>query len=261
MCWGFDEPGEFHHAAREFLAEGLAQGLRVCCIADGDTAPLWEAVRDLETQDRGAVQVRALGDRYPSGTVVDPPGQVHAYAAATHEALAAGFAGLRVAADVTSLVATAEHLDAMTRYEHLIDRYMTSRPLSALCGYNQALVGEQTLAQLSCLHPLSNNDAPFRLRASSHATASLSGELDASTIRLFTSALQHADLRPTTGELVIDALDVTYIDHRHLLALAEHARRHDATLVLLGDPPGAATLVDFLDLHDVRIEDPTRSAG
>jgi hypothetical protein len=59
-----------------------------------------------------------------------------------------------------------DQLDTMARYEHLVDRYMTNQPFSALCGYNRAELGEETIAQLACLHPLGNNGAPFRLCAS-----------------------------------------------------------------------------------------------
>lgn len=259
VCWAYDEPGDFHSAARTFLAQGLTQGLQVCYIADEDTSALWDDLRDLDTTNRSAVQVQVLSDRYPIGTQVDPVGQVQAYAAATEAALAAGFVGLRVAADATHLVRTRHQLDAMARYEHLVDRYMTNQPFSALCGYNRPELGEETIAQLACLHPLGNDDAaaPFRLCASLYAAASLSGELDASTASQFATALQRADLQPTVGELVIEALELAFIDHRSLLTLADYARRRDATVVLLGDLPTAAEMLDFLDLQDVRIEGPT----
>ncbi len=258
VCWAYDEPAEFRSAVGEFLAEGLTLGLRVCYVADGDPAALWEDLADLGPTNPAAVQVQSLGERYTVGQVMDPAGQVQVFAAATEEALAAGFAGLRVAGEVTSLVRTPDQLDAMARYEHLVDRYLTTRPLSGLCGYNRAELGEETIAQLTSLHPFVNEGAAlFRLYASPWAAATLSGELDATSFSLFSTALRRADLQPTADELVIDASELAFIDHRSLLALAEHARRRDATAVLLADLPHAAKLIDILDLKNVRVEVPT----
>jgi anti-anti-sigma regulatory factor len=258
VCWAYDEPGEFHSAVCEFLAEGLTQGLRVCYVADGDTRALWDDLGDLDRTNQSAVQVRSLGERYPPGAVVEPVGRMRAVAVATEEALAAGFAGLRVAVETTSLVRTPRQLDGVARFEHLVDRYMIEQPLSVLCGFNRVELGEATIAQLASLHPFVNESTPlFRLYASAYAAASLSGELDATNDSLFTTALQHADLRPTAGELVIDASELSFIDHRSLLSLANHARRCDATTVLLGDLPSAVKLIDILDLTEVRIEAPT----
>ncbi|HVE64468.1 MAG TPA: MEDS domain-containing protein [Mycobacteriales bacterium] len=75
LCWAFDELGEFHSRALEFLTDGLAQGQRVCYAATSDTAALWDDLQDLEEMNRarrpGAVQVQSLDNRYVTGTVVD----------------------------------------------------------------------------------------------------------------------------------------------------------------------------------------------
>ena len=114
------------------------------------------------------------------------------------------------------------------------------------------------ITQLACLHPTVNGvPPPFRLHASTNdAAASLSGELDATGLRFFPMALWWADLRPTDGELVIDASELTFIDHRSLLALADHARRWDATAVLLSDHlPGTPRMIEILDL-EIRVQAP-----
>lgn len=172
------------------------QRLRVCYVADGGPAALWDHLEDLDASTQAAVQVQSIDKRYPPGTVIESARLVQAYAAATEEALAAGFLGLRVAGEMTSLVRTPEQLDAFARYEHLVDRYMINEPLSGLCGFNKAELGEQTVAQLACMHPTVNEGAtPFRLSASTYAAASLSGELDATSGNLFPRALRLADLR------------------------------------------------------------------
>lgn len=259
LCWAYDEPCELHSRVLEFLDDGLAQNQRVCYTAS-DTAPIWEDLRALETNGArraGAVQITSLGDRCGSGVTVDPIGQVHTYAAAIEDALAAGFAGLRIAVDATPLVRTPEQLDAFARYECLVDRYITSQPISALCAYNRAELRQEAVTQLACSHPTVNSDTvPFRLHASINgAVATLSGELDSTVRDVFATILRRADLRPTGGELIIDATELEFIDHRNLLALATHARGCAATAVLrTGFTNNAARMIEIFDLNDVRTE-------
>ena len=259
VCWAYDDLDDFHCRVREFLAEGLGLGQRVWYVAPGDVEALADDLRDLDGMDLalrvGAAQVVSVDTAYPAGTVIDPAAQVQAFAMAATQAVRAGFTGLRVAADTTPLVRTPQQLDAFARYECLVDRCIASQPLSGMCAYNRAELGEDVIAQLACLHPnVNGGTAQFRLHASHHATASLNGELDMTTVELLSLASQRADLQPSGGELVIDAAGLTYIDHRALLVLAEHTRRADATIVLRTAWPGAASLVDLLDLEQVRVE-------
>jgi anti-anti-sigma regulatory factor len=258
-CWVYDDPDDLRGEVREFLAEGLALDQRVCYVAPGDPQMLAENLCGLDgltgALQRGAAQLVPLDSTYPVGTVIEPDAQVHTYAAATQQALAAGFTGLRVAAEVTSLVRTPSQLDAFARYEHLVDRYMTSWPFSAMCAYDRGQLGEAATAQLACLHPNTNTAVPgFRLHASRGVTASLAGELDWGNATLLGQALERADLQPGGGELVIDAAEVSFMDHRSLIMLAEHARRNRATVVLRIRWPGAARLVQLLNLDGVRVE-------
>ena len=261
VCWAYDDPDDLRCRVREFLAEGLELGQQVWYVAPGDVETLANDLRDLDGMDlalrAGAAQVVSVDTAYPVGTVIEPATQVQAFVTAATQALMAGFTGLRVAADTTSLVRTPDQLDAFARYEYLVDRCIASQPLSGMCAYNRGELGEEVIAQLACLHPnINGGTAQFRLHASHHATASLNGELDMTTVELLSLALQRADLQPNGGELVIDAAGLTYIDHRALLMLANHTRRAHATVVLRTAWPGAAPLVELLDLIDVRVEPP-----
>lgn len=110
MCWVYENPDDLRGGVREFLAEGLALDQRVYYIAPGDLQMLAENLDDLagftEALQRGAAELFSLESTYPVGTVIEPDAQIQTYAVATQQALAAGFTGLRVAAEVTSLVRT-----------------------------------------------------------------------------------------------------------------------------------------------------------
>jgi len=259
VCWRYRDGREFRERVREFLAEGLDLGYRVRYTGTGDPDALVEDLDGIEgigeALSTGAAQVASLDATYRVGEVVEQAAQVRAYAEATESALAAGFAGLRVAADCTSLVRTPEQLNAFSGYEHRIDRYMVDRPFSAMCAYSADEVDDDAFAQVACMHPITNTSSPgFRLHASGARVTALGGEVDSIDDGLFELALKRADLRPHGGELAVDATNLTFLDHRGLLRLARHAADHGAAVVLRTSWSGVSTLVDLLELTNVRVE-------
>jgi anti-anti-sigma regulatory factor len=260
VCWAYGDVAEFRTHAGQFLTDGLALKQRVCYIGNGTVDALSAELCEVDGMERalyeGAAQVASVQDVYASGTVIEPAAQVAAYAAATDEALAAGFSGLRVAADATVLVQDAAQVEAFARYEHLVDHYMATMPFAALCAYDRAELGRQTVAQVACMHPAVNHGTTaFRLYGCAARTCSavLAGELDISSADLFPLALRRADPRPRDGEIVLDASDVGFIDHRSLLVLAAHARERDLSVVLRTAHSTPARIVRVLDLTDVRV--------
>ncbi|MFI7599982.1 MEDS domain-containing protein [Actinoplanes sp. NPDC049681] len=243
VCLAYDDPATFEAAARDFLAEGVAAGERVWYLASEPPCG-WDFRPDL---------IRP-GDHYPAGGAIDPVRGVEAYAAATRQALADGYSGLRVAAAATPLVRTPAQLDAFARYEHIVDRYMRTHPFAALCGFDRAELGAAAVEELACLHPQS--DAPFRLYATppAIADAGLAGDLDMATRDLFARTLERAELRPAAGDLMIDGAGLAFIDHNSLLDLDAYARRRGVTAVLRTPLFSPAHLAELLELTALRVE-------
>jgi MEDS: MEthanogen/methylotroph, DcmR Sensory domain len=195
VCWRYDDPAEFRLRAGEFLADGLAAGQRVLYVGAAEPQALTgelsavEGVR--EAVAAGAACVASVRGTYLGGTVVDPDEQVASYRELTEQALVDGFSGLRVAADATALVATAEQVNTFARYEHRIDRYMARQPFAAMCAYDAGQRGADTVAQIACMHPATNpSAAPFRLHATDRpgCVAAVAGELDLATAELWPRA-------------------------------------------------------------------------
>jgi anti-anti-sigma regulatory factor len=253
LCWPFDDFAEFRARAAEFLVDGLRLGQRVCYVARGDQA---ELAGHLESQPAlaaalrdGRAEVISLETCYRTSTTVAPGDQVAAYAEATRAAVRAGFTGLRVAADATALVRSPDSLDAFCRYEHLVDRYMTGEPFSAMCAYHRAELPEPTIARLNSLHPVNNaRCAPFRLHATKDGIA-LHGEIDSGSRELLPLALGNTE--PPHGALRVDATGLRFIDHHGLLALHGFASSNAAKLVLRSERSAVARLVSLLGLRDV----------
>ncbi|MEH0970331.1 MEDS domain-containing protein [Micromonospora sp. CPCC 205546] len=261
ICWSYDDPESLADQADRHLAASLAAGERFWYVTPRPSDVVAERLRtrpDFATAERrGAAAVVPLLSTYSLDHAVDPAAQVAAYSSATDEALAAGHTGLRVVAEATELVRTPTQLDVFTRYEHLIDRYMRTRPFKAMCAYHRPKLGDRAIAELACMHPQTNvEDLLFHLYAvaPTDGHAALAGELDMSNHELFRTALDRADLRPVDGELVLSADNLRFLDHRTLAHLAEYAQRRGATAVLRTPRPAVARLADLLHLPGIRVE-------
>jgi hypothetical protein len=258
VCLSYSGAPEFAARAQRFLAEGLHDGMRVRLVVGGDGVALLDQVGGFGAVRPDAVQVQPVAGAYRAGiAVVEPSAQAAAYAAATVEAVAAGFAGLRVAADVTSLVRTPEQLDAFARYEHLADRLALDHPFSAMCGYDRSALGEERVAQLACMHALvePGTATPVRVFAVPGAAAGVAGEVDLAGRRLFLDALDRAGVwAGGPGEVVLDARGLRFADHQSLLQLAEQAERRAVTVVLRTRWPAAVRIVQLLGIAALRVE-------
>ncbi|MEV4349536.1 MEDS domain-containing protein [Actinoplanes sp. NPDC049596] len=247
-CWAYSDERLFDAYARKFIEVGLAAGELVWYVPSARTAD--PSVRG------GAIRVIPFEEAYAGATVVDPATQVALYTAVTEDALAAGYTGFRVVADATPLVRTGEQREAFTRYEYVIGRYMRDNPMSAVCAFDRAELGERAVAELACLHETSHDaGVPFQLHPGpSSAEAVLDGELDMSAEELFAMALSRTDLDRAPGEVVVDAAGLRFIDHRSLLTLQRYAESQRTTAVLRTRLGAVSRLAGLLDLPRVRVE-------
>lgn len=260
VCWPYTELTEFQTQACRFLSDGLFAGQRVLYLGRGDASRMIDELAPIVGLEAalasGRARVMSVDAIYPDGSVVDPVEQVAIYADATEAALADGYTGLRVAADVTSLVRTAEQFDAFARYEHLADRYMARRPFAALCGFDRAVTGAGT-AELACMHPLAaTGSTSFRLHpaAADDVTAVLAGELDRAAGAQFARALRRIDLPGAGDDVIIDARELSFVDHQTLVDLAAYLRQRGTPGVLRAKAAGPVhTLVRLLNLPGLRV--------
>jgi anti-anti-sigma regulatory factor len=257
--WSFDAPERLRSAIADFLADGLALNQRIVYVGSDD-AGLTRVKGFDEALTRDQARLTRVDRMYPGGTVIDPDDQVAIFRAATEEALADGYTGLRVAADSTSLVVTEAQRRAWVRYEYLIDRYMAHNPMTGLCCFNQTMLTSAEIAEIECVHPLVNRpDSGFRIYASTDPGRSgvLTGEIDPSNRALFADTLHHTSLLVIDGAVVLDAGQVTYMDHRALAELGAYAAQRDAKVVLYaGQDSALSTLSRVLMVPGVRVVNP-----
>lgn len=255
ICWIYDRAEDFVALAVEFLAEGLDRGDRLVYMGAGSVAELESHLESLGDTAAlvasGALQVLSSQDMYEKGGLFDPVEQVDAYRRLGDTAVADGYQGLRAAADLTSLVGTPAQLASFARYERLIDQLMATAPLTGMCGYDRAQIGEENAERIAALHPLSGGHHPaFRLCQAKQGTLALSGDLDLASQRDFRWALRQLDLG---GPVVLDAAALSFVDHHNLLELEARAAEFDSVVDLRNCSPTLTRLVTWLELDRVRV--------
>jgi anti-anti-sigma regulatory factor len=252
-CWAYDNDADATRAVLEYLADGVSLGQRLIYVADAPVEELRAQLLPLEGAealiDRGALRVATLSEMYDVEAGSDAEALLATYAEATEEALAAGYTGLRVAAEVTPLARDRANWAAHTHWESVIDRYMTDHPLSALCLYDRRRLAGPIVDELAAIHPACcahANVLPFRLYAEADRTM-LEGEIDrfgvGSLRRLLPLAIADAP------EGVLDVSGVDFIDHHGLVALARAAHEVDGEgVAVIGLSPHMRRLCDLLEV-------------
>jgi len=199
--WVFSGPDEFADVARDFLNEGLELGEYLLFVAGNpaEDAYTWLARSFAPTE----LQVASIADVYGASGIVDARGQRATFADTLKQALADGYTGIRVAADNTALVQTAERLKAWMHWELVADRFMSENRVTGLCGFDRTAVNVDTLRHLVTLHPLSSAAQPlpqFRLFVNTDGLC-LEGDIDDLAIGHLHRAL---DILPKGTPAVVD---------------------------------------------------------
>jgi hypothetical protein len=256
VCWAYEDHADFLGLMTDFLGDGLARGQRVAYVAGGDTTSLWGHLAPLPGLGAliAADSVRVIStDHVYAEHPLDPHDQVATYASATSEAIADGFSGLRVAAEVTSLMSSRAHIDAFARYEFLIDQFMVDRPFAAMCAHDRTGVDPAWSAEMMCMHPLSGPESPsFQLFAGSGSDGEIRGEIDFHSIDLLDRSLRRVP-GPASSTWTLDVGGLGFCDHRMMEALERFAVERAVRVELLEATHHHATLVDLTGCRRVEV--------
>ena len=221
-CWIYADEAELFRAAGDYLADGARLGQRLLFVGPEelfDRAP--------------GVECLPLSAFVEPGQPTDPDRMLRIYAAATDEALAAGYAGLRVVAEVTDLAADP---GCQCRWESVADRFMVDRPLSAMCCYDRRRLAPEIVADLCAVHPVVNENVPFRIYAGAGGLL-LDGEID-----YFSADALRRVLLLTRGDGMLDLSGAKFIDHHGARVL------HDSGMPLAGTPESMRRASELMGL-------------
>lgn len=219
-CWVVSSRSEDHRSQLVgYLRSGLDQGQRVVFLgapADragtvaADLAAAGLPVDDLVS--RGQLVLASAEDEYLSAGSFDPRRRLDGYVTAVHEAVDAGYQGLRIAADIAWLPGRTADKQLWPGYEMGAGLLAAQLPVTALCIYDADQWQSHDLAVLGAVHSSSIHDSAatdtvLRLHARPDGSVDLRGELDATyasqvqriltdnVVRRLCTALNLADLR------------------------------------------------------------------
>jgi ABC-type transporter Mla MlaB component len=227
LCWVHDDDSAFDEAVRAFLAGGLARGERLLCVGERALAALEGATTDdLGDVDRlvadGALGTMTLAEAYAAAGPLAVDRQRAFYATATDRALADGYRGLRVVAELTALAADPEQRAELVRWEHAADELIASRPgMSAMCAYRSDLP-PSVLGDVLAVHPLGHGPehlSPYRLFFDADRVV-LTGSVDTFTTRRLAATLAGT---PTGRTAVLDLSGLEFVDVAGCRTVAEWA--------------------------------------
>jgi anti-anti-sigma regulatory factor len=252
MCWVHGDGRDYRPRLTEFFSEGLARGLQVAYLGAGSVEELREHLDrfiDVGPLLTGAdVRIISFDEIYRAGEPVVPAEVIEKYAAVTQEALASGYQGLRISADVTDLVRAPEHQDAFARFEFLLERYSSRNPLSALCEYRLELGAAVT--QFACMHAaVPAGLTPFQVFACDDGAVGLLGDFDVACQAAFKRALQSIQPAPDESTLIFDMSAVRFMDHRALLALDSYVQQCQVPVLVRSMPPVVRRVARVLGLE------------
>lgn len=267
VCCVFDSPGAFSSAAARFLRRGLHQE-RLLYIADRTTrAELYDDLIELGDVellvDEGELVTQTAEQAY-FGEQLDPAGQIESFRALLNAALADGFKGLRVAADVTGLVDSDGHRRTFMAYELAVDRFISSVPIWGMCAFNGSVLDDKAV-DLACVHRYHDVASPkyepgFSLWTAGMrdgAAVAVGGVVEGANVHRFTAALDASVvalplLAESEGPLVVDAGALEFIDAAGAAALAGFAERMAPYGgVMVAEPPRSlCAVIESLGLED-----------
>jgi anti-anti-sigma regulatory factor len=254
VCWAYDDVrGDFRDAIVAYLSDGLALGQRLMFVGGAASE---EAVRTLEPTRSmvasGSLLVERFGTVYPDGRRLPNADQWALYSAATDQALHDGFTGLRVVAEVTSLVRPVDAGRDHAAWEAYADWRMANTPLSALCCFDRKALSREAITSIAQAHPSVDRRlhdlVAFQVYRQSDAIA-ISGEVDAFGTQTLDRLLREGI--GTSADRTLDLSELAFIDHTGVRTIHDYGRALDAAgakLTIRAAPPLFRRLSDLLGL-------------
>lgn len=173
--------------------------------------------------------------------------QVDAFRRDLDAALAAGWCGLRVVADNTSVLTGTEQLEGRwLEWEQLTDRWQARVPVTGVCYFDRRRVPAERLDRAAALHPLCGGRAAPPLRVYHDAEPAgrtvlvLDGAIEAFDEDELRERLRTETAHAAGEALRVDLSRVTYVHHRAVQVL------HDAGVRVRNAPGIVRRLNDLM---------------
>ena len=141
-----------------FLAEGLPRRERLMFVSADPKPHLWPA-RLLAS---GALRIASVAEVYGAVAAVDAGLQKKVFIDVLNAALDDGYSGIRVVADNTRMISTAEQIQAWIEWEMVADELMARHPITGLCGFDRSSCSPDRMLEVMDLHRTHAPPPPLR---------------------------------------------------------------------------------------------------
>ncbi|HVE74360.1 MAG TPA: MEDS domain-containing protein [Mycobacteriales bacterium] len=249
VCWSYTDEGLHGEILLRYFRAGLAASERLLYFGSSDEVAALLAgleaagVSAGSLLDSGQLVVGDVLLAYLPGGAFDPAARIDGFRAVARQAVAEGYAGIRVAAENAAVLASPAVQPHWYDYELRVELLLAAEPIVGMCCFNAQQCDARALEILDAVHAvqLAGRDAPglgFYLHGRPDGGLALSGEVD-----LMAAAELEALLLGPAGRLDslrIDVSDLTFIDvHgvRSLERVAARAAVHRGPVTLHGGRP------------------------
>jgi anti-anti-sigma factor len=256
VCLVHDSHVERLRLLEAHVASAFDAGERILALressADHDLSDLFG--RTGRGSRRGQFDVRNASDVYLAAGAFDPDGVLASLESAKHAALADGFTGLRILAEMDWAAAGAANVARLAAYEHAVNGLVADGRASAVCQYDRTRFDTGVVADCAAAHGSVESafdpdqvieDGRVAIDVGAQGTIRARGEIDLSNAELLERALAIAASR--SHDVWVDASGLTFIDVCGLHALLEAAR--SSSVALLAPPPSLRGMLDALDVR------------
>lgn len=221
-----------------FVHDGLARNERVLYVGDAASGEsLVTAFGSVAARALAASQfiIEDPGDTYMSGGHFDAERMLRHYSAVVRQALADGYAGVRIAADMRWAAEALDDINDLIAYEGTVDGVLGVEPAVVLCQYDRRVFDEVTLSAIEAAHQSRAHANP--IHESTHLRIERSydphgltvfGDIDIANRLPFRDALVDLCRSPETSK-IIDLTQVGYMDAASIAAIAVAALQSSAS--------------------------------
>jgi MEDS: MEthanogen/methylotroph, DcmR Sensory domain len=234
VAWCGAGAGEFIRMAGQAFAAAAARE-RLVLVGDLDRLSADAGELFADQLDSGRLQMVDVAAAYRpvvEGGAGFAARQLDTFCSELETALAAGYSGLRVAADSTSLLTGGDELEERWLiWEQLTDRWQVQMPVTGVCYFDRSRVPAERLDRVVGVHPLCSGIPAPSLRVyhdtepGGQTVLMLDGAVEAFDEdelreRLRTAVAQAGDDAGGTA-VTVDLSRVVYLHHRALQALGD----------------------------------------
>jgi anti-anti-sigma factor len=232
-CLTFASDVQQREALTRFVARGLAGREKVYCFVDTDLAAVPQFLQAAgvaagDALNRGQLVLLSAEEAYLPGRSFDPEAMIALLRQLIDAAVGEGYAGLRLAAEMTWMLRSGLDAEAIAFYERTASTVFSSRPGCAMCHYDRRRFPAELVAAVEAAHPYVATTDP--LYADELLTLTpvydpaglrVAGDIDLSNTAAWQSAL--AAVADRADEVRLDLAGLGFIDVQGVRALARTA--------------------------------------